>query len=143
MTISADLAISNSMSSSVPKSWLNWQILVAIFNELVDKDGTTKMYIPVHPWTPSMEKPQVGREYNSFSPVLQGVTQWAQNSSVTPGTYIYAIVWRTFRPIFSEQKLQLIFIAVQFHVECQLHIDGSAVAHFPAIFVCESSKFIC
>ena len=44
MTISSDLAISNSMSSYVPKYWLNWQILVAIFNEflgqsrLVDDD---------------------------------------------------------------------------------------------------------
>ena len=33
MTILTDLAISNSMSSFVPKYWLNWQILVAIFNE--------------------------------------------------------------------------------------------------------------
>ena len=32
MTISTDLAISNSMSSFVPKHWLNWQIL-AIFDE--------------------------------------------------------------------------------------------------------------
>ena len=30
MTISTDLAISNSF---VPKYWLHWQILVAIFNE--------------------------------------------------------------------------------------------------------------
>ena len=29
MAISTDLAISNSMSSFVPKYWLNWQILVA------------------------------------------------------------------------------------------------------------------
>ena len=33
MTILTDLAISNSMSSFVPKYWLNWQILVAICNE--------------------------------------------------------------------------------------------------------------
>ena len=33
MTISTHLAILNSMSSFVPKYWLNWQILVAIFNE--------------------------------------------------------------------------------------------------------------
>ena len=33
MTISTDLAILNSMSSFVPKFWLNWQILVAICNE--------------------------------------------------------------------------------------------------------------
>ena len=33
MTISTDLAISSSLSSFVPKYWLNWQILVAIFNE--------------------------------------------------------------------------------------------------------------
>ena len=32
MTISTHLAISNSMSSFVPKYWLNWQILVAIFD---------------------------------------------------------------------------------------------------------------
>ena len=51
MTISAHLAISNSMSSFVPKYWLNWQILVAILMNFVDKDGTTKVYIPVHPWT--------------------------------------------------------------------------------------------
>ena len=33
MTISTHLAVSNSMSSFVPKYWINWQILVAIFNE--------------------------------------------------------------------------------------------------------------
>ena len=33
MTISTHLAISNNMSSFVPKYWLNCQILVAIFNE--------------------------------------------------------------------------------------------------------------
>ena len=33
MTISTHLAISNSMTSFVPKYWLNRQILVAIFNE--------------------------------------------------------------------------------------------------------------
>ena len=33
MTISTHLAISNSMPSFVPKYWLNWQILVAVFNE--------------------------------------------------------------------------------------------------------------
>ena len=44
MTTSTDLAISNNMSSFVPKYWLNWQILVAIFNEFVDKDGTTKLH---------------------------------------------------------------------------------------------------
>ena len=43
MTISTDLAISNSMSSVVPKYWLNWQILVAILMNFVDKDGTTKV----------------------------------------------------------------------------------------------------
>ena len=34
MTISTHLAISKSMSSFVPKYWLNWQILVAFLNEL-------------------------------------------------------------------------------------------------------------
>ena len=33
MIISTDLPISKGMSSFVPKYWLNWQILVAIFNE--------------------------------------------------------------------------------------------------------------
>ena len=33
MTILTDLAISNSMSSFVPKYWLNWQILVAMSDE--------------------------------------------------------------------------------------------------------------
>ena len=33
ITISTDLAISSSMSSFVPKLWLKWQILVAIFYE--------------------------------------------------------------------------------------------------------------
>ena len=33
MIFSTVLSISNSMSSFVPKYWLNWQILVAIFNE--------------------------------------------------------------------------------------------------------------
>ena len=33
MTISTDLAISNSMSSFVPKYRLNWQILVTILNK--------------------------------------------------------------------------------------------------------------
>ena len=33
MTTSTDLGIPNSMSRFVPKHWLNWQILVAIFNE--------------------------------------------------------------------------------------------------------------
>ena len=33
MTISTRLTISNSMSSFVPKYWLTWQILLAIFNE--------------------------------------------------------------------------------------------------------------
>ena len=32
ITISNDLVISKSMSSFVPKYWLNWQILVAILN---------------------------------------------------------------------------------------------------------------
>ena len=50
MTISTHLAIANNMSSFVPKYWLNWQILVAILMNFVDKDGTTKVYIPVHPW---------------------------------------------------------------------------------------------
>ena len=45
MTISTDLAISNSMSSLVPKYWLNWQILVAIFNEFRGQ----RLYIFVHP----------------------------------------------------------------------------------------------
>ena len=49
ITISTDLAISSSMSSFVPKLWLKWQILVAIFYEFVNKDGITKVYIPVHP----------------------------------------------------------------------------------------------
>ena len=51
MTISTHLVISNSMSSFVPKDWPNWQILVATFNEFHRqiKDGTTKVYIPVHP----------------------------------------------------------------------------------------------
>ena len=46
MTIST---ISNSMSSFVPKYWLNWQILVAVLVNFVDRDGITKVYIPVHP----------------------------------------------------------------------------------------------
>ena len=54
MTISTHLAISNSMSSFVPKYWLNWQILVAILMNFADKDGTTKVYIPVHPWFDSV-----------------------------------------------------------------------------------------
>ena len=33
MTISTDLAISNTISSFVPKYWLNWQILEAISNK--------------------------------------------------------------------------------------------------------------
>ena len=33
MTISTDLALSNSMPSLVPKYWLNWKILVSIFND--------------------------------------------------------------------------------------------------------------
>ena len=33
MTIFTDMAISNTMSTFVPKYWLNWQILVAIFNQ--------------------------------------------------------------------------------------------------------------
>ena len=45
MTISTDLAISNSMSSFVPKYWLNWQIMVVILMNFVDKDGTIKVYI--------------------------------------------------------------------------------------------------
>ena len=49
MTISTDLAISNSMSSFVPKYWLNWPILVAILMNFVDKDGASKVNIPVHP----------------------------------------------------------------------------------------------
>ena len=48
MTILTDLAIPNSMSSFVPTYWLNLQILVAMLMNLVDKDGTTKVYIPVH-----------------------------------------------------------------------------------------------
>ena len=43
------MAISNSMSSFVPKYWLKWQILVAILMDFVDKHETTKVYIPVHP----------------------------------------------------------------------------------------------
>ena len=35
MTISTDLAILDSISSFVPKLWLNWQILLAIFNEFL------------------------------------------------------------------------------------------------------------
>ena len=50
MTISTDLGISNSMSSFVPKYWLNWQILVAILINFVDKDRTSKVHIPVHLW---------------------------------------------------------------------------------------------
>ena len=51
MTISADLAISNSILSFVPKYWLNWQILVAISNEFRSQRwGLTEVYIPVHPW---------------------------------------------------------------------------------------------
>ena len=42
MTISANLAILNSMSSFVSKYWLNWQILLVIFfMNFLDKDGTT------------------------------------------------------------------------------------------------------
>ena len=50
MTISTDLSISNSMSSFVPKYWLNWQILWLFLMNFVDKDGTSKVYLPVHPW---------------------------------------------------------------------------------------------
>ena len=46
MTISTKLAVSNSMSSFDPKYWLNWRLFLVNF---VDKDGTTKVYIPVHP----------------------------------------------------------------------------------------------
>ena len=46
MTISIDLAVSNSMSCFVPKYWLKLQILVAILMNFVDKGGTTKRYIP-------------------------------------------------------------------------------------------------
>ena len=49
MTISTDIAISDSMSSFVPKYWLNLQILVAILINFVDKDRTTKISKPVHP----------------------------------------------------------------------------------------------
>ena len=50
MTISIDLAISSSMSSFVPKYWLKWKILLAFSSmNLVGKDGTIKVYIPVHP----------------------------------------------------------------------------------------------
>ena len=45
-----DLAISDSMSSFVGTDWLNWQILVAIFNEFRSQKENTKVYIPVHPW---------------------------------------------------------------------------------------------
>ena len=49
MTILTDLAVSNSISSFVPKYWLNWQILMIIcVMNFVHKDGTTKMCIPVH-----------------------------------------------------------------------------------------------
>ena len=41
MNISTDVAILNSISSFVPKYWLMWQILVVIFDEFVNKDGTT------------------------------------------------------------------------------------------------------
>ena len=46
MTISTDLAVTNSMSSFVPEYWLNLKILVAIFNDFVDKGKTTKVYLP-------------------------------------------------------------------------------------------------
>ena len=50
MIISIDLALSDSMSSFVPKYWQIWQTLVAIFNLMTfgDKNGTTKVYMPVH-----------------------------------------------------------------------------------------------
>ena len=38
------------MSSFVTKFWLNWQILVTFLMNFIDKDRTTKVYIPVHPW---------------------------------------------------------------------------------------------
>ena len=44
MTISTDFVISKSMSSFVPKYWLNWQILVAILMNLVDEDGNTNIH---------------------------------------------------------------------------------------------------
>ena len=40
MTISTDLAISNSMSSIVPKYWFNWKIQVAIFDALCGQKCT-------------------------------------------------------------------------------------------------------
>ena len=41
--ISTNLVILYSMSSFVPKYWLNWQILLAILVNFIDKDGTTKV----------------------------------------------------------------------------------------------------
>ena len=37
------------MSSFVPKYWLSWQIWWLFLINFTDKDGTTKVYIPVHP----------------------------------------------------------------------------------------------
>ena len=56
------MAISNSMSSFVLTYWLKGQIQFAILMNFVDKDGTTKVYIPVHPWMAVWELQ--GRECN-------------------------------------------------------------------------------
>ena len=56
MNISTEFAIANSMSSFVPKYWLNWQILVAIFNEFHRQRWDHKVYIPVHPWIGGQRK---------------------------------------------------------------------------------------
>ena len=71
MTIQTHLAILNIMSSFVPKYWLNWQILVLFLINFADKDGTTKVYIPVHPWKLLRKKwpwrsLQVGPRFQTF-----------------------------------------------------------------------------
>ena len=50
ITISTDLAISNSMSSFVPKYWLTGKFWWPFLLNFEDKDGTTKVYILVNPW---------------------------------------------------------------------------------------------
>ena len=42
----------------------------------------------------------------TFSPVLQGVTRWAQNPSATPGTLFYVIFMKNFSSHFQLAKEQ-------------------------------------
>ena len=43
VTISTNLAISNNMSSFVPKYWLNWQFWWLFLMNVAEKDGTIKV----------------------------------------------------------------------------------------------------